>query len=74
MPTEETADSARRLSGLLGEELARGVEYDSRVGEVLAALEGADEVAVAESRRLLPRLWDALDGLVGHGKRAAGYY
>lgn len=72
--TKEIRRGLEHLSRMLGEELAKGVEYDSRVGEVLSALAGADEVALADSRRLLPELWVALDGLVGHEKRAAGYY
>lgn len=70
MPTEE----ASRLSELLGKELARGIEYDKRLEGVLSALAGAEEVAVAESRRLLPELWVALDELAGNEKRAAAYY
>jgi hypothetical protein len=72
--SDDTAEGLRRLSELLGAELARGAEYDRRVGAVIAAVEAADRAAVEQSRHLLPDLWSALDELVEAGKRAPAYW
>jgi hypothetical protein len=72
--SEEIADGLRRLSGLLGEELARGAEYDRKVAAVFSAIRAANSSDVEESRRMLPDLWSALDELAEAGKRAPAYW